>query len=64
MTMLFNDKTSILRNLVYAKFRFGSFGFVSVNLTKISVSVVSVFSCFGRPLSIGKYYIDIKQILS
>ena len=35
---------------IYAKFRFGSFGFVSVNPTEISVSVVSVFTCFGRPL--------------
>ena len=35
---------------IYAKFRFGSFGFVSVNPTEISVSVVSVFSRFGRPL--------------
>lgn len=32
------------------EFRFGSFGFGSVNLTEISVSVVSVFTCFGRPL--------------
>ena len=36
---------------IYAKFRFGSFGFVSVNPTKISVSVVSAFSRFGRPLT-------------
>ena len=35
---------------IYAKFRFGSFGFVSVNPTEISVSVVSVFTRFGRTL--------------
>ena len=35
---------------IYAKFRFGSFSFVSVNTTEISVSVVSVFTRFGRPL--------------
>ena len=34
------------------EFRFGSFGFGSVNLTEISVSVVSVFTCFGRPLDL------------
>ena len=33
------------------EFRFGSFGFGSASLTEISVSVVSVFTCFGRPLT-------------
>ena len=36
---------------MYAKFRFGILGFVSVNPTEISVSVVSVFTRFGRPLT-------------
>ena len=35
------------------EFRFGSFGFGSASLTEISVSVVSVFTCFGRPLKRG-----------
>ena len=35
---------------MYSKFRFGIFSFVSVNPTEISVSVVSVFTRFGRPL--------------
>ena len=35
---------------MYSKFRFGIFSFVLVNPTKISVSVVSVFTRFGRPL--------------
>ena len=36
--------------ILKAEFRFGIFGFGSANLTKISVSVVSVFTRFGRPL--------------
>ena len=46
----YQDKTSILQNLIYDQFRFGSFGFGSVNPTEISVSVVSVFTRFGRTL--------------
>ena len=44
------QRGSIL-NIKYAQFRFGNFGFGSVNLTEISISIVSVFTCFGRPLS-------------
>ena len=44
------DKTSSLQNLIYGQFRFGSFGFGSVKPTEISVSVVSVFTRFGRTL--------------
>ena len=44
------QRGSIL-NIKYAQFRFGNFGFGSVNLTEISVSVVSVFTRFGRPLN-------------
>ena len=36
--------------ILKAEFRFGIFGFGSANLTEISVSVVSVFTRFGRPL--------------
>ena len=36
--------------ILKAEFRFGIFGFGSVNLTEISVSVVSVFTRFGRTL--------------
>ena len=43
---------------IYAKFRFGSFGFVSVNPTEISVSVVSVFGHFGRPLAQFAYIVN------
>ena len=46
---------------IYAKFRFGSFGFVSVNPTEISVSVVSVlFTCFGHPLGKPKIFLIIR----
>ena len=37
--------------ILKAEFRFGIFGFGSANLTEISVSVVSVFTRFGRPLA-------------
>ena len=46
---------------IYAKFRFGSFGFVSVNPTEISVSVVSVFTRFGRPLRLGQWPRDMQK---
>ena len=36
--------------ILKAEFRFGIFGFGSANLTEISVSVISVFTRFGRPL--------------
>ena len=49
---IFMQRGSI-RNIIYAYFRFGNFGFGSVNLTEISVSVVSVFTRFGRPLKVG-----------
>ena len=42
--------------ILKAEFRFGIFGFGSANLTEISVSVVSVFTRFGRPLKLSKYY--------
>ena len=37
-------------NLIYYEIRFGIIGFGSVNHTEISVSVISVFTRFGRPL--------------
>ena len=42
--------------ILKAEFRFGIFGFGSANLTEISVSVVSVFTRFGRPLLVGSYF--------
>ena len=48
------QRGSILEYYIYAQFRFGNFGFGSVNLTEISVSVVSVFTRFGRPLNFGE----------
>ena len=44
------DKTSIFAKSNIGSFRFGSFGFGSVKPTEISVSVVSVFTRFGRTL--------------
>ena len=49
----FGDKTNIFENLMYYEFRFGIIGFGSVNDTEISVSVISVFTRFGRPLIIA-----------
>ena len=49
----FGDKTNIFENLIYYEIRFGIIGFGSVNHTEISVSVISVFTRFGRPLLSG-----------
>ena len=49
-----------LKNM-YTRFRFGIFGFVLVNPTEILVSVVSVFTHFGRPL-LYRYHNQYQQI--
>ena len=48
----FGDKTNIFENLIYFEFWFGIIGFGSVNHTEISVSVISVFTRFGRSLTL------------
>ena len=50
MSEIFYYWLAFFEKLIYGVFRFGIIGFGSVNLTEISVSVVSVFARFGRTL--------------